>query len=445
MPVSYATDFDMLTDESFSRIFFYGLGSVLMAKQQHVSRSEYGPFLVDIPLQDLKLRDDEKFRPLGARIHFSREQMVTAIHDHANNKTFVPGDEGWEEAKMLARCSAFLLVTAREHLTWAVSDCCCCICVVTTNQCVVHQMVFVELERLLTHTLFSFSLQPIFQHLLVSNAATREKTIHLNPDHPIRRLLTVFTFGATEVNVNAFSSLVPDACILHRATALEYSSMTQLFEMAYSDSVAFEPFGDKQYNPELQTLIDNGLFPYASEGKEYYDIVLSFVKKWLKEAGDAASDEQARAFYDAIRTSTNGQKYELPSMDKEKHAMAKLLATIIFTVTADHELVGHVVDYTTNPSGGHARISKNNPLEVDLQSYLYAATVTASTSRKMPALMGEFKNFFGVDGPDWERTHWDSFQGKLKKQSKKVREADKARKVEFKYFDPAHFECSISV
>ena len=140
MPVSYATDFDMLTDESFSRIFFYGLGSVLMAKQQHVSRSEYGPFLVDIPLQDLKLRDDEKFRPLGARIHFSREQMVTAIHDHANNKTFVPGDEGWEEAKMLARCSAFLLVTAREHLTWAVSDCCCCICVVTTNQCVAQSL-----------------------------------------------------------------------------------------------------------------------------------------------------------------------------------------------------------------------------------------------------------------------------------------------------------------
>ena len=53
-----------------------------------------------------------------------------------------------------------------------------------------------------------------------SNDATRESTLTLAPNHPIRRLLTVFTYHATEVNLNAFDRLVPNTSILHRGTGL---------------------------------------------------------------------------------------------------------------------------------------------------------------------------------------------------------------------------------
>eukprot|EP00526_Cylindrotheca_closterium_P005634 CAMPEP_0113640780 /NCGR_PEP_ID=MMETSP0017_2-20120614/21405_1 /TAXON_ID=2856 /ORGANISM="Cylindrotheca closterium" /LENGTH=574 /DNA_ID=CAMNT_0000552083 /DNA_START=19 /DNA_END=1746 /DNA_ORIENTATION=- /assembly_acc=CAM_ASM_000147 len=401
LPVTYNSDFDMLTDESFSRIFFAGMGSVLLVKQEKVSDSKHGPFVVDMPLQGLKIRDEDKFRSYGARIHFSADQVVTAIYDYAKAKEFLPNEVGWAAAKMLARTSAFLLMTAREHLIWT--------------------------------------------HFLVSNVAVREQTLHLPPNHPIRRLLTVFTFGATEVNINAFNTLVPNTCILHRSTALKYESLKDVFASSFSSSTIYEPFSEKKYNPALQKLIDEGKFPYASEGAEYYEVVRKFVKDWLDKAGDAATDKYATAFYKAMKATTKGQAYELPKMSEE-NAMVNMLSSIIFTVTAYHEIIGHVVDYTILPSKAGFRLTKRDPLHIDLQAFLYTEAVSASTSTRMPQLMNSFPNFFSAAGaPSWERDVWNTFQADLKSQSNKVQEDDAARDVEFKYFDPARFECSVSV
>jgi len=64
----------------------------------------------------------------------------------------------------------------------------------------------------------------------------------------------------------------------------------------------------------------------------------------------------------------------------------------------------------------------------------------------MPKLMSKFANFFGVGGaPKWEIDVWQQFQDSIKAQSKKVQEEDAKRSVEFKYFDPSQFECSVSV
>jgi hypothetical protein len=399
LPETYNTDFNMNTDESFSRIFFYGMGSVLLVKQETVSDSEFGPFVVDMPLQDLKTRS--RYRPYGARIHFSEDQKVTAIYDYAWKTLVKPGDGCWEEAKMLAKVTALILITAREHLTWT--------------------------------------------HLIASNTATRESTLKLAPSHPIRRLLTIFTFGATEVNLRAFDKLVPNTSVLHRAVGFKYSAMEKVFDMAYTSCTVYEPFADKKYNPALQKLSDEGKFPYISEGAEYFEIARSLVRNWLAKAGDAATDKQAKAFYEAVKDSSKGQKYELPEMDTED-AMVNLLSQIIFTVTAYHELIGNVIDYAILPSRSGFRLTKKNPSQIDLQSYLLGTVVTGTTSIKMPELMKSFGNFIGVGGaPAWETTVWADFQSKLGSQSKKVKAADAKRAVEFKYFDPERFECSVSV
>jgi hypothetical protein len=67
----------MQTDDSFSRIFFYGMGCVLLTQQQDVSTSDLGPFVIDMPLHHLQVR--QLFIKYGARIHFSQDQKVTAI------------------------------------------------------------------------------------------------------------------------------------------------------------------------------------------------------------------------------------------------------------------------------------------------------------------------------------------------------------------------------
>ena len=171
-PTSYNTDFDMQSDESFSRIFFYGMGATLLAAQDSSDslRSDLGPFVVEIPLHELAVRAG--FRKYGCRIHFSQDQKVTAVYDCANDKTIRPGEEGWDQAKWLAKVNTFFFVTAREHLVWT--------------------------------------------HLIVSNGVTRESIVHLQPNHPLRRLLTIFTYRSTEVNTSAFDNLVPEHSLLHR-------------------------------------------------------------------------------------------------------------------------------------------------------------------------------------------------------------------------------------
>ena len=127
-------------------------------------------------------------------------------------------------------------------------------------------------------------------------------------------------------------------------------------------------------------------------------------------------------------------------------AMLNLLSSVIFTVTAYHEMIGHVIDYTNLPSKAGLRLTKDDPSEIDLQSFLNLFVITASTLSTMPKLMSKFENFFGAGGaPKWEIDVWKDFVHNLELQSKKVQKEDEKRSVEFKYFDPARFECSSSL
>lgn len=401
-PKSYNSNFDMQSDESFSRIFFYGMGATLLVDQDNLEapRSDLGPFVVDIPLQDLEVRPG--FRKYGCRIHFSKDQLVTGIHDYARNKTVKPDDDGWDQAKWLAKVNTFLLVTAREHLVWT--------------------------------------------HLLVSNTATKESIIRLPPNHPLRRLLTIFTYRSTEINTSAFDGLVPKYSLLHRSTAFTYESMKKLFDTAYLSSNAFEPFPERKISPELRELADQGKFPFVSQGIEYYKIVEDFVRHWFSRAGEnKIADELGRSFYEGMRRSSFGQKYVIP-VYQGIDDMVQLVSQIIFMVTAYHELVGNVVDYTSQINRAGFRIANNDEMTLDIQSLLLTAIIAASTSIRMPQLMADFPNFFSAGGaPAYEREVWNSFLKKLETQSQKVQDADAERGVEFKYFDPARFECSVSV
>lgn len=352
-----------------------------------------------MPLQDLAVRS-KLFRKYGARVHFSKDQKVTAIFDYEQGSLFQPGQDGWESAKLLAKVTCLFLTTAREHLVWT--------------------------------------------HWLASNNSTREMTLNLNPEHPIRRLLKVFTFNANVVNSFAFEILMPERSTLHRTSGLTIEALNSVYDSAYTSSTIFQPFPERTYNSALQELIDEGKFPFATQFSEYYEISRNFVRAWFGKAGDAASDMEAKNFYNAMKLATKGQAYELPEFSLD--ALVDLCSTIIFTVTAYHELIGNVVDYATSPWKSGFRVTKKDPSQIDLQSLLLTSVIAAATSVRAPALMSPFSNFFGAGGaPSWERDLWDGFIKELEQQSEKVQAQDKAAAFEWKYGDPARFECSVSV
>jgi len=401
IPESYnEQSFDMQSDDSFSRIFFYGIGAPLLAAQKEESDIEGSPFVVDMPLQKYEVRGTS-FRRYGAKVYFSEDQQVTAIYDYDKKQLFKPDVEGWEAAKYLAKVTGLILITTREHFTWT--------------------------------------------HLVLANTTTWASTLKLSPAHPLRRLLTIFTFRTTEVNAGAFKMLVPKLGLLHRGTAFEYDALQQVFEDSYKECTIYEPFSKRTYNKKLTKLSDDNKFPYIKQGNEYYAIVRDFVSEWYKKAGHRAmNDKQARMFYDTVKESTKGQTYQIPDYSS-KDDMIDLVSQIIFTVTAFHELVGTVVEYTCLPNRAGFRV-EDDKTETDLQCLLLQLVITATTAIRMPSLMSKFDNFFGTGGaPEWEKEVWKNFQEKLEDQSKNVRKADDERDVEFKYFDPSRFECSVSV
>jgi len=405
MPPTYNTDFDMVSDESFSRMFFYGFGVPILAAQEEVSTSENGPFVADMPLHSFATR--ERYRSLGARVHFDSHQQVTAIYDYENETEYKPGDEGWEAAKFLARITCFTLITAREHLIWT--------------------------------------------HMLGAQPITVNSQTKLPPSHPIRRLLTIHTYRTSTVNANAFSALVPEGSMLHRAGPFEYEGgLKNIFQYSWDTSNIFEPFKTRRINPALQELVDANRFPFVSQGIAYYELVEEFVREWLNESGDQASDTYAMEFYEGMRASTIGQAYEIPEYSGEQD-MIDVLTQAIWIVTAWHELVGYVADLNNPKTGAFARISKEcDQTQVDAASFIVAELVCASTSIRMPYLMREFPNYFGSGGaPAWERTVWDSFVNKMGELSTVVQNQDEERisagHPEFKHMDPARFECAVSV
>lgn len=402
MPESYNTNFDLQSDESFSRMFFYGIGAPLLAAQEEVSGTyfqRFGPFQVDMPIHNLKVR--KGFRPYGARVYFNKDQCVVAIFDYAKSKYFYPNHTStWEQAKCLAKVTAMVIVTAQEHLAST--------------------------------------------HLIVANSATVASTLELRPSHPIRRLLTIFTFNSTEINKGAFKMLVPKEMLLHRGTGLEYDSIIELFDCAFKKSIAFKPFSDRDVIPELRKLSNGNKFPYINQGEEYYEIVRSFVSEWLISSGEEAYDEEAINFYNRIKKSTEGQAYEIPNYSSLSD-MIDVCSQIIFTVTAYHELVGTVVDYSRLPNRAGFRLCYDEK-QTDIQGFLIQALITSTTNIEMPLLMSPYEKFFGAEGaPKWEIEVWGQFMSNLTEQSIRVQKQNNSRDVEFHSFDPQNFECSVSV
>ena len=173
-PIPYHTWDEMSSDEAMSRIFFYGIGSCLMHNQSatYNQHQELGPFVVDMDLCNYQVRPG--FARYGSRLHFDAEQNITAIFDYGSEKLIKPGEgQAWEKAKYVAKQTTITLVTVREHLLWT--------------------------------------------HVLLSNTMTRVKTQELPPGHPLRRLLTVFTFRTNYVNNSATAALVSISfpCFFH--------------------------------------------------------------------------------------------------------------------------------------------------------------------------------------------------------------------------------------
>ena len=138
---------------------------------------------------------------------------------------YKPGDAGWDEAKLLAKNTALLLVTVREHLIWS--------------------------------------------HFVLANATTTISITELKPSQPLHRLLTIFTYRTTYVNSLALETLLKENAILHRSVGLTFKAMLDLMDMSYETCNIYQPFPDQKLAPEIQKLVNDDKFPYILDSRAY--------------------------------------------------------------------------------------------------------------------------------------------------------------------------------
>ncbi|OQR86005.1 hypothetical protein ACHHYP_11097 [Achlya hypogyna] len=285
---------DRYSDRALELLVFQGLGQHMVTKlpQPHADGSYY---TVALNFMDaLEVRAG--YAKAGADAFFTSKGKVTKIV--RQGVTYVPGDAGWEYAKLCFRGSVNIKITAVDHL--------------------------------------------IGLHVTAGNYLTTASREQLPPAHPLRRLLKPFTFRAAAINYEASNSLFAPKSVLHRAFAFSEKGMAQAWAAAQS-MIRLETFPQHIARQGVDSLS----LPFHEDGLAYWDIVHSFASDYLGLyfPSDAAvtGDASVVAFWKALAAVT-----PLPALSRT--ALVDATATAIFLVTAMHNHLGGIAEYASDPA-----------------------------------------------------------------------------------------------
>jgi hypothetical protein len=322
----------------------------------------------------------------------------------------------WQYWKFAWRSSAFLKLTALNHL-WA------------------------------TH----------FTAANAMAAASREALPHT---HPLRRLLTIFTFGSIGVNNDAFHQLLGTNSLLHRSTPFFdmvetnkalYASLPSLedeFGHFISDTKMAEVPPKVKETPyfqdgqllfaELETLVARwfGLYDWCEDGVlADWDIkhFVDRIKTW--SSYDQHFEEDA-AFLELYDASTDGIKCD---------GLKKWLTIHFFHVTGYHQQVGTVADTAIDPDfAGFAW--KEGEAFVSPRQAAQLSFIAASTATRWPKLSEDYS--FVAQGIVKEleaNKVLRGFHSAMTALKKTIDDKNAEQVYPYRQMHPDHVDCSVAV
>jgi len=231
--------------------------------------------------------------PYGACAYFAADRTPLRIYTSHDDRTHHPGEPSWEEAKWRWRCALFAAVTIADHLG-------------------------------ATHFLAS--------NVLVT--ATRE---NLPEDHPLRRLLKPFGYGAVDVNIDAGLMLSPEGGVAHRLFAFTYAGLSRCL-LRGVETMRFQPFPRAMAAKRIEALGDR--YPYATDGLALYGVLRAYAQNYVDiffPGESVAQDPAVRAWWRGIVTLA-------PTLGLGPLSSARqvidLMTELMFIVTGIHAQVG---------------------------------------------------------------------------------------------------------
>jgi len=388
-------------------------------------------------LQDYKVR--QGYQKYGAAAYFDKNFNLVGIYTCFDQKLVSPPEDAerdsqfynmlyqeeepsnskqeWEHAKWVWKVSAFAWVTVVDHMGYT--------------------------------------------HLIEANALVSATRKHLSVDHPFRALCKIFTYSTVAVNYHAHEMLFNRKGFVERIWKFETEELQKIIK-ELKNLYKFETLPEK-IHPTMRG-VDPKKYPANKDAMKFWDVMYKFVHDYLcviysKSTNDVAHSETDDVFlFDApmqkclkdicYRLNITKIRCEDPNCDKVHFNQAVDIFTHLFcTVTAMHEHVGQVSDYTANPLFVGATIRPD--LEIDsIQTNCLLNALVSSTGVRMPKLLNNWEHLLEADIFECHTVPiMRKFQEDLLKLSEEIDQDNKVREPEFQLqsFNPRILESSLSV
>jgi len=306
-------------------------------------------------------------------------------------------------------------------------------------------------------------------HFRVSNLLSRFVRSSFPPDHPMRRFMSIFTFGAIFVNMQAMHTLIGPNHLLHRATPfknfVEFSSKVPAKESGLLRDVTDRP----GIRPLLYETAWDNLHPKLKEAPYFADgrLLMRAFKKLSNGLSDAVHDQictesdELTPHYAAIRqeflndTLTAGYDVSQQILDavEQNVACSKFdillrdrFAAYMFITTAYHRHVGFVGDYYADPQ--LATMSwKDGEAFGRPRQHMIMTIINVFTSTHQPLLMEDYTHLFKGMKPNLEAEFvrlWQEFQKDLNEIATEVERRNEQRTIKNINGLPTILECAVS-
>lgn len=331
------------------------------------------------------------FVPYGASAYFDTDGSVLRIYVSHDNRTCTPGDDGWDEAKWVWKTSLFAAVTIVDHLGST--------------------------------------------HYVASNLVTTVARETLPPDHPLRRLVKAFTYGAADINRSAALSLSNKGGVAHRSFAFTYEGMGRLL-LRGVESPAFEPFPKRM----ARTAGLDERYLFREDGLALYDIFSTYVRDYLGLyfVGDEIfHDDHVQAFWQGLQSRAPGLGLRPLATTGQ---FEEMLTEFMFSVTGMHSQVGAVAEYLKDPAFMGTKLVAGD-LQNDAQSTVQILNLVVLTGFEQPPLIGDYRHVL-LD--EQASAVFDRYQESLVTLSEQIEARNRTLDQPYQALNPRLLDTSVS-
>lgn len=283
----------------------------------------------------------------------------------------------------------------------------------------------------------------------------------LMPDHPMRRLMSIFTWGTAFINQMAFHLLSFPNNIFHKGTPFDYATFSSLNTLVPESVMApveqHKIFLNATLFQAMPALLQQA--PYFAHGRELFGALhrliqrywRAFVADWTNKDG-VLIDPQVMEMLEVFkREAMIVQSHEdsMRTASAVEKDIVDGLTAIVWTLTGWHRHVGTVGDYYADPD--LASFSwKDGEAFARPNQHLLVGSVAVFTAFRQPKLNQDFTHVFRTMPKETAALDvWTEFQEELKEVEIKITALNAERhqrgQVENVHAKPSEVECSVAV